>query len=53
MIRTLLAVASATGALTIAAATAHAAQAPRALMPIDFQRSAEFGWLRKKVLARR
>jgi hypothetical protein len=53
MIRTLLAVASAIGALTIAAATADAAQAPRALMPIDFQRSAEFGWLRKKVLARR
>ena len=53
MIRTLLAVASAIGALTIAVSTADAAQAPRALMPIDFQRSAEFGWLRKKVFARR
>ena len=53
MIRTLLAVASAIGALTIAAGTADAAQAPRALMPIDFERSAEFAWLRKKVLARR
>ena len=27
------------------------AQAPRALMPIDYENSAEFGWLRKPVLA--
>ena len=30
-----------------------AAQAPRALMPIEFANSAEFGWLQKKVLASR
>ncbi|GLC25288.1 glycoside hydrolase family 9 protein [Roseisolibacter agri] len=29
------------------------AQAPRSLMPIDFVESAEFGWLRKPVLASR
>lgn len=29
------------------------AQAPRALLPIDFTRSAEYGWLQKPVLASR
>lgn len=29
------------------------AQSPRPLMPIELQNSAEYGWLRKKVLARR
>ena len=33
--------------------TAAIAQTPRALMPIDFVNSAEFGWLRKPVHARR
>jgi hypothetical protein len=33
--------------------SAVAAQAPRALMPIEFENSAEFGWLRKPVLASR
>jgi hypothetical protein len=32
---------------------AAAAQAPRALLPIDFENSAEYGWLRKPVLERR
>jgi hypothetical protein len=36
-----------------ALAGVSAAQAPRALMPIDFPNSAEFGWLQKKVHARR
>ena len=55
MTRKLLALASAIVTLVPAAGAARAAraQAPRALMPIDFQNSAEFGWLRKKVLARR
>lgn len=35
------------------ALTAAAAQAPRPLLPIDFVNSAEFGWLRKPVRARR
>jgi hypothetical protein len=44
-------------ALALAAALAvpgaiHA-QAPRTLLPIDFTRSAEYGWLRKPVHARR
>ena len=28
-------------------------QGPRALMPIEYQNSAEFGWLKKPVLASR
>jgi hypothetical protein len=32
---------------------AASAQTPRALLPIDFEHSAEFGWLAKPVLARR
>ncbi|MGZ8470821.1 MAG: glycoside hydrolase family 9 protein [Gemmatirosa sp.] len=36
-----------------AAPTALGAQAPRALLPIDFTRSAEHGWLAKRVHARR
>ncbi|HUQ82884.1 MAG TPA: glycoside hydrolase family 9 protein [Gemmatimonadaceae bacterium] len=45
----------ATTALLAAALTARAssAQAPRALLPIQFENSAEYGWLKKKVLARR
>ena len=39
--------------VTGAAATALTAQAPRALMPIDFASSAEFGWLGKRVHASR
>src|SRR5262245_45992867 len=40
--------------LCIAAAVGPvAAQAPRALMPIDFANSAEFGWLQKTVEASR
>ncbi|HSJ07579.1 MAG TPA: glycoside hydrolase family 9 protein [Longimicrobiales bacterium] len=37
--------------LATAAPAAVEAQTPRALMPIDFSRSAEFGWLNKPVLA--
>jgi hypothetical protein len=36
-----------------AAPTTLAAQQPRALMPIEFENSAEFGWLRKEVQASR
>jgi hypothetical protein len=40
--------------LSLAAAAVSAdAQSPRALLPIDFENSAEFGWLRKKVDASR
>ena len=41
--------------LSASALLSHAslAQAPRALMPIDFRSSAEFGWLRKPVQASR
>lgn len=35
------------------AAAPVAAQQPRALMPIEFENSAEFGWLRKEVQASR
>lgn len=38
---------------TILLSTAAASQTPRPLMPIDFTRSAEYGWLRKPVLERR
>src|SRR5688572_18973204 len=34
-------------------AAAGAAQAPRSLMPVEFERSAEFSWLAKPVLDRR
>jgi hypothetical protein len=42
-------------ALCAGAVIPHAAgtQTPRALLPIDFEHSAEFGWLAKPVLARR
>jgi len=50
MFRKLLAVACAVPAI---APTAASAQAPRPLMPIAFENSAEFGWLRKRVLARK
>jgi hypothetical protein len=40
-------------ALLVAAPTVGAAQTPRALLPIDFTRSAEHGWLAKPVHARR
>ncbi|HEX8670544.1 MAG TPA: glycoside hydrolase family 9 protein [Longimicrobium sp.] len=36
-----------------AAPAGLSAQQPRALMPIEFENSAEFGWLRKEVQARR
>ncbi|HSL71446.1 MAG TPA: hypothetical protein VK864_14460, partial [Longimicrobiales bacterium] len=37
-----------------ALASSHlAAQTPRALLPIDFANSAEYGWLTKKVHQRR
>jgi hypothetical protein len=36
-----------------AAPAGLSAQEPRALMPIEFENSAEFGWLRKEVQARR
>jgi hypothetical protein len=39
-------------ALCLLSSAAHA-QTPRALMPIDFVNSAEFGWLRKPVHASR
>jgi hypothetical protein len=40
--------------LTLAVTSAPlSAQAPRALLPIDFTRSAEYGWLRKPVQASR
>src|SRR5215208_2331373 len=32
---------------------ALASQAPRALLPIEYENSAEFGWLRKPVIASR
>lgn len=38
---------------SVFAAGASAGQTPRALMPIDFTNSAEFGWLSKKVHASR
>src|SRR5688500_14805884 len=37
----------------VAAAATCAAQTPRALLPIEFEHSAEFAWLRKPVLASR
>src|SRR5688500_10857895 len=40
-------------ALLLCAPPAVAAQSSRALMPIDFVNSAEFGWLKKPVLASR
>src|SRR5512144_3183721 len=39
--------------LAVSVSSSVLAQAPRPLMPIDFTRSAEFGWLQKPVLARR
>ncbi len=45
-----IAVASAT---IVAASAAATAQTPRTLLPIDFENSAEFGWLNKPVLASR
>jgi hypothetical protein len=39
--------------LAAALAPAAGAQSPRALLPIEFENSAEFGWLRKKVEASR
>ena len=46
-------VALAFAAALLLPAPAAIAQSPRTLMPIDFQHSAEFGWLRKPVHARR
>jgi hypothetical protein len=40
-------------AALIAAPHALSAQSPRPLLPIDFTRSAEYGWLQKSVLAGR
>jgi hypothetical protein len=40
-------------ALLAVAATAARAQSPRPLMPIPFENSAEFNWLKKPVMARR
>jgi len=39
--------------LGVLPATALVAQTPRPLMPIEFENSAEFGWLNKEVLASR
>ncbi len=39
--------------LLLGAAAPTSAQTPRPLLPIDFERSAEFAWLAKPVLARR
>ncbi|HYW07261.1 MAG TPA: hypothetical protein VE913_09915, partial [Longimicrobium sp.] len=39
--------------LAAALAPTAGAQTPRALLPIEFENSAEFGWLRKKVEASR
>jgi hypothetical protein len=41
------------GLLLVAAFVPAAAQTPRTLLPIEFQNSAEFGWLLKPVLATR
>ena len=40
-------------AIVVSASPQAAAQSPRPLMPIQFENSAEFGWLKKPVMARR
>ena len=41
------------GVAAVLQAAPVAAQTPTALLPIEFERSAEFGWMKKKVLERR